>query len=63
VKQAGGDPDHFTSDWDGMIKLAQKINALGGDIRGMTYSVGSDREQLALAGGHPRARWLNGLGG
>lgn len=41
VKQAGGDPEHFPSDWDGMIALAQKINALGGDIRGMDYSVAS----------------------
>jgi multiple sugar transport system substrate-binding protein len=41
VKKAGGDPEHFPSDWDGMIALAQKINALGGDIRGMNYSVAS----------------------
>ncbi|UXN57544.1 ABC transporter substrate-binding protein [Phyllobacterium zundukense] len=41
VTKAGADPDHFPSDWEGVIALARKINALGGDVRGMNYSVGS----------------------
>jgi len=41
VKQAGGDPDNFPADWDGLIDLAQKIDALGEDIDGTNHSVGS----------------------
>ncbi len=41
VKRAGGDPDNFPSDWNGLIDLAKKIDALGDDIHGMDYSVGA----------------------
>lgn len=41
VKKAGGDPDNFPKDWEGVIALANKINALGGDVRGLDYSVAS----------------------
>ena len=35
VKQAGGDPDNFPRDWDGIFDLAAKISALGSDIEGI----------------------------
>lgn len=35
VKQAGGDPDNFPRDWDGIFDLAAKIKALGSDIEGI----------------------------
>jgi multiple sugar transport system substrate-binding protein len=38
VRKAGGDPDNFPSDWDGIIALAQKINALGDDTVGFFHS-------------------------
>lgn len=41
VKQAGYDPEAFPKDWDGIITLAQDIGALGTDIDGMDFSVGS----------------------
>ncbi|MFK5004423.1 extracellular solute-binding protein, partial [Klebsiella pneumoniae] len=31
VKKAGGDPEHMPTDWDGVIKLAAKIQGLGND--------------------------------
>lgn len=37
VKKAGGDPEHMPTDWDGVIKLAAKIQGLGNDVTGMGY--------------------------
>ena len=37
VKKAGGDPDNMPKDWDGVIKLAAKINDLGDGVNGMSY--------------------------
>jgi multiple sugar transport system substrate-binding protein len=38
VKQAGGDPDKLPATWDEVFALAAKIQALGGDINGMSYA-------------------------
>lgn len=38
VKKAGGDPNHMPDDWDGVFKLAAKINALGDGTVGMGYN-------------------------
>lgn len=35
VRQVGGDPDNMPTDWDGIIELAGKIDALGPDYAGM----------------------------
>jgi multiple sugar transport system substrate-binding protein len=35
VRKAGGDPNAMPSDWDGLLKLAGRIRALGPDISGM----------------------------
>ena len=35
VRKAGGNPDAMPTDWDGLLKLAGKIRALGSDISGM----------------------------
>ena len=36
--KAGGDPDNFPATWDGIIDLAQKIEALGGGkVRGCPF--------------------------
>ncbi len=40
VEQAGGDIDDFPTTWDGIIELANDINALGDDVSGLTFSVG-----------------------
>lgn len=37
VRQAGGDPDNLPTTWDGVIELANRIDALGPDINGLTY--------------------------
>ncbi len=37
VQRAGGDPEHFPTDWDGVIALAGKIAALGDGISSMHY--------------------------
>ncbi|NDF65909.1 MAG: ABC transporter substrate-binding protein [Betaproteobacteria bacterium] len=39
VRRAGGDPKNMPNTWDGLIQLAGKIKALGGDINGMSYDV------------------------
>ncbi|WP_018183912.1 ABC transporter substrate-binding protein [Kaistia granuli] len=39
VKQAGGDPDKFPTDWNEMIALGAKIKALGDGVDGMAYDV------------------------
>lgn len=41
VAQAGGDPENPPDNWDDWIALASKIDALGGDITGMSYSLDS----------------------
>lgn len=38
VKAAGGDPDKFPSDWDGIISLARRIKALGDNNIGLHYA-------------------------
>jgi len=38
VKRAGGDPDKFPTDWDGVIALAKRIEGLGGNVRGAFFS-------------------------
>ena len=35
VRRAGGDPDNFPRDWDGIFALASKISELGPDIEGV----------------------------
>jgi multiple sugar transport system substrate-binding protein len=37
VKRAGGDPDHFPTDWDDALKLAAKIQDLGDGVTGMHF--------------------------
>ncbi len=37
VRRAGGDPDNFPKDWDGVLALAAKIAALGDGISSMHY--------------------------
>jgi multiple sugar transport system substrate-binding protein len=39
VKQAGGDPDNLPTDWDGIVDLATRINALGDDMDGITINL------------------------
>jgi multiple sugar transport system substrate-binding protein len=39
VARAGGDPDNFPQDWDGLIALAAKIDALGDDLEGVFMGV------------------------
>ena len=38
VREAGGNPDDLPDSWDEVIALAQKIDALGDDINGVTYA-------------------------
>lgn len=37
VRKAGGDPDHLPRTWEGVIDLAQKIDALGDHIYGLYF--------------------------
>jgi multiple sugar transport system substrate-binding protein len=37
VRRAGGDPDNFPKDWDGVLALAARIAALGDGISSMHY--------------------------
>lgn len=37
VRRAGGDPDRMPTDWDGVLALAAKIDALGDGTVGMGY--------------------------
>jgi multiple sugar transport system substrate-binding protein len=41
VKKAGGDPNNFPTDWNGVIQLAKRIGEVGDGIQGMDFSVGS----------------------
>ncbi len=53
VKRAGGDPDNFPRDWDGVLALAAKIDALGDGHEGMWYTWnGDDWMFSALLFGH-----------
>ena len=60
MRQAGGDPGSPPKTWDETIGLAGKINALGGGVMGMYYSVGDDdwmtQNLLATAGLAPIAK-------
>ena len=38
VRKAGGDPDNFPTDWEGILKLGSKIDALGSDIYGLFFN-------------------------
>lgn len=39
VKQAGGDPENFPTNWADIMALGAKIKALGGDVDGFAYDV------------------------
>lgn len=39
VKQAGGDPENFPTNWADLVQLGAKIKALGGDVDGFAYDV------------------------
>lgn len=39
LKKAGHDPDKFPTDWNGILELAAKIDALSDDVHGMSYAV------------------------
>ena len=53
VAQAGASMDDFPGDWDGIIALAQDIDALGDDVDGLYYHFwGSDWMFQALLGAH-----------
>lgn len=39
VKQAGGDPESFPTNWADMIALGAKIDELGGDVDGFAYDI------------------------
>lgn len=38
VRQAGGDPNNFPQDWNAILALAAKINALGNDVSGISFA-------------------------
>jgi multiple sugar transport system substrate-binding protein len=38
VRQAGGDPNRIPEDWNGILALAGKINALGNDVSGISFA-------------------------
>ena len=42
VRAAGGDPDNFPKDWDGVLALAAKIAALGDGVSSMHYRWAGD---------------------
>jgi multiple sugar transport system substrate-binding protein len=37
IRKAGGDPDNVPTDWESIITLAKKVDALGDDITGAFY--------------------------
>ncbi|MCA0922649.1 ABC transporter substrate-binding protein [Pseudooceanicola nanhaiensis] len=39
LKQAGVEVEDFPTDWDGVLELAAKVDALGDDIDGMSFAV------------------------
>jgi multiple sugar transport system substrate-binding protein len=42
VVKAGGDPKNIPKDWNGLIALAGKIDALAPDVMGMYFELGTD---------------------
>ena len=50
VKRAGGDPKNMPNTWDGLITLAGKIKALGGDVSGISYDVHAWPDEWLLQG-------------
>lgn len=53
VRRAGGDPENFPKDWDGVLALAAKIAALGDGVSSMHYRwSGDDWMFSALLYGH-----------
>lgn len=59
VKRAGGDPENFPRDWDGVLDLAARIKQLGGGTEGMWFTWnGDDWMFSALLFGHG-GRMLN----
>jgi multiple sugar transport system substrate-binding protein len=53
VRKAGGDPDHIPTNWDDVLKLSAKIQALGDGNVGMGYRwMGDDWMFSALLFGH-----------
>lgn len=42
VERVGGDPSKLPDDWDGLIELGAKIDALGKDTFGFYYEVGAE---------------------
>ena len=51
VKKAGGDPENFPADWDGVIALGKKIDDLGQETDGLYYHFwGSDWMWQAVLG-------------
>ncbi len=42
VRQAGGDPDNFPGDWDGVLQLAARIAGLGDGVSSMHYRWSGD---------------------
>lgn len=38
VRQAGGDPNNFPQDWNSILALAARINALGNDVSGISLA-------------------------
>ncbi|WP_159996114.1 ABC transporter substrate-binding protein [Roseomonas sp. 18066] len=59
VKRAGGDPENFPKDWNGVLELAAKIDKLGDGVEGMWFTwSGDDWMFSALLFGHG-GRMLN----
>lgn len=53
VRKAGGDPDHIPTNWDDVLKLSARIDALGDGNVGMGYRwMGDDWMFSALLFGH-----------
>jgi multiple sugar transport system substrate-binding protein len=42
VKRAGGDPDRFPTDWNGVLELSAKIGKLGDGVDGMWFTWNGD---------------------
>ena len=56
VKRAGGDPDNFPTDWNGVLALSAKIGKLGDGVDGMWFTWNGDDWMFSAllfgAGGH-----------
>lgn len=42
VKRAGGDPDNFPTDWNGVLALAARIRTLGDGVEGLWFTWNGD---------------------